>query len=430
MPSGRPPLSRDARLLLIGVASDALGTGLILPFLVIYLHEVRGISVDVVGLLAALPAAVALTLLGPLGVIIDRAGPRRVQMVALVAQGCGAAVLGFADGVPGAVLAMLLLGVGHAAYWPASQALIADILPSELRPRYFGVSFTLLNAGIGLGGIVGAFYLSVDQPERFTQMYLGDALSYLVPFLILAVPLRHTGGPASLRAGAGEPAQGTYTDVLRDRVFRRVLVLVALTSFVGYSQIEAGWTAYARLVGGASTRTIGIAFAVNTAVIVGLQLVVLRHLEGRRRTRVLMLLAAIWAAAWLVLGSSGLVSGAAVAAVLVVASMAVFAFGETLLSPVQSAITNDLAPDHLRGRYNAAGSLAFQLAAITGPAVAGVLIGNALGGVYIGMLVVACVVFAAVARSVEPLLPRRANGLPDAQVGPPEPRLETVPGPT
>jgi hypothetical protein len=34
--------------------------------------------------------------------------------------------------------------------------------------------------------------------------------------------------------------------------------------------------------------------------------------------------------------------------------MAVLALGETLLQPTIAAISNDLSPDHLRVRYNAA----------------------------------------------------------------------------
>ena len=74
------------------------------------------------------------------------------------------------------------------------------------------------------------------------------------------------------------------------------------------------------------------------------------------------------------------------------ACAAVFAFGETLLQPTIPALVNDLAPDHLRGRYNALSSGAFQLAAVIAPPIAGFLIGRALGDVYIGLLVVGCLV--------------------------------------
>src|SRR5262245_29248808 len=99
------PLQRDARLLLWGVAIDAFGTGLTLPLLVVYLHQVRGIPLETVGLLVAVPAAVALVLLAPIGVLIDALGPRRVQMAALVAAAAGALLLSRASDVPSALVA-------------------------------------------------------------------------------------------------------------------------------------------------------------------------------------------------------------------------------------------------------------------------------------------------------------------------------------
>ena len=59
------------------------------------------------------------------------------------------------------------------------------------------------------------------------------------------------------------------------------------------------------------------------------------------------------------------------------ACASVFAFGETLLQPTIPALVNDLAPDHLRGRYNAVSSGSFQLAAVIAPPIAGFLIGHA-----------------------------------------------------
>ena len=395
--------------MLVGVAIDALGVGLVLPFLVIYLHEVRDISLPTVGVLAALPAVVALLLVGPIGIMIDQLGPRRVQLGAVACSALGALTLAAAQGVAAAALAMVLTGVGHAAFWPANQSLVAAVLPSEQRARFFGVSFTLLNAGIGIGGIIGALYVSVDDPSTFTTVYLLDAVSFLGPLLVLAGPLRHVGGPVAVPEHL--PDGGSYREVVGDPVFRRLLVVVFFSAFVGYGQLEAGWTAYSRVVAEVSTRTIGVAFAVNTGVIVLLQLVVLRAIDGRRRTRVLGLLAGIWAVAWLVMGLAGTVPGTTAAAVLVVASIGIFALGETLLSPIAPAITNDLAPEHLRGRYNATGSLAFQVAAVAAPASAGFLIGHDMPVTYVATLLAGSVAFGVLALRMERALPPAANGL-------------------
>jgi MFS family permease len=260
-------------------------------------------------------------------------------------------------------------------------------------------------------------------------VYLADAASFLAPITVLAWPLRHVGnavehtGPdeTTLDVGpAGEvtapPPSTGYLAVLRDPVFRSVLVVTFFSAFVGYAQLEAGWTAYAREVAEASTRVIGFAFAANTAVIVLLQLVVLQRLEGRRRTRALMLMSAIWAVAWTIMGLTGLVPGSLVASIGLVVSLGVFGLGETLLSPVSAAVTNDLAPDHLRGRYNAVSSAVFQVAAVVGPIAAGHLLGWRMPAVFVGMLLLGCLAMVVLLQRVERVIPAHANGLrvPDA----------------
>ena len=203
-----------------------------------------------------------------------------------------------------------------------------------------------------------------------------------------------------------------------------ITVLGFVGSFVGYSQLSTGLPAFARAISEVSTRTLGLAFAANTMVIVLLQLVVLGRIEGRRRTRVIAVMGVCWAVSWLCLGASGLVPGTLGAAILVAACAGVFALGETLLQPTIPALVNDLAPDHLRGRYNAVSSAAFQFAAVIAPPTAGFLIGHAMGEVYIGLLVVGSLLCGAIAIAwVEPQLSPATNGVPSG----PDLPLRTAP---
>ncbi|MGN6332932.1 MAG: MFS transporter [Motilibacteraceae bacterium] len=402
-----PALPRDARVLLVGVAVDALGAGLALPFLVVYLHDVRHLTLSTVGLIAAVPAVVALVLLGPMGVLIDRFGARRVQVVALAAQVVGMLAMSQVRTAPLAFLAQGLVGVGHAAFWPANQALVSTIVPEERRQRYFGLSFSLLNAGIGVGGIAGAAFVTVTHPGTFQLIYVLDGLSFLAPLAILLGPLRHVGNAHAEHHR--EP--GSYREVLADSPFRRALLLSFASSLVGYGMMEAGWTGFARTVGEASTRTIGLAFAGNTAAIVVFQMLVISRIQGRRRTRVMAALGGVWAIAWLVMGLAGLVPGTWLSAVLLVTSLVIFGLGETLLSPVAPALTNSLATDRLRGRYNAAASTAFQVGAIVAPATAGFLLQARLSLLFVVLLLLGCAFLSAVALRLERHLPAAANGL-------------------
>jgi hypothetical protein len=55
-----PQLSRDVWLLQLGGLTNAFGNGIVLPFLIIYLHNVRGLSLGLAGLAAAVNSAAAL----------------------------------------------------------------------------------------------------------------------------------------------------------------------------------------------------------------------------------------------------------------------------------------------------------------------------------------------------------------------------------
>src|SRR5690242_1750575 len=84
-------LPREGKLLLSVVAFEFIGTGLVLPFWVVYLHEMRGYSLDVVGILLAVMSAAGVLAAAPAGKLIDRLGPRAVMIGVLVSAKIGRA---------------------------------------------------------------------------------------------------------------------------------------------------------------------------------------------------------------------------------------------------------------------------------------------------------------------------------------------------
>ncbi len=410
-------LPREGKYLLSVVGVQCIGTGLVLPFWVVYLHEVRGFALDTVGLLMSLLPLAGFLITVPGGILIDRFGPRRALMLCLSMACVGELVMAFATTVPVSALGLSLVGASFGLTWPASQSMVASVVPSEIRQRYFGMNFALLNLGIGIGGIIGGLFADVDRVSTFQTMYVVEAASYLPALVLMLGPLRHAGAPVIVHHEDATPSV-SYLSLLRHRAVLPLVVLSFASAFVGYAQLNAGLPAYARAVSEVSTRALGWAFATNTLVIVLLQLVVLQRIEGHRRTRVVLVMSAVWGVCWLVLAGTSLVPGTVLAAFLLSAAAGVFALGETLLQPTIPAMVNDMAPDHLRGRYNAVTSAGFQLASVAGPPVAGFLVGHHLGSAWIGLLLVSLVGVAIIAvRWVEPSLTPKANGITEASAG-------------
>ncbi len=81
MPSGylrslNPRLPLPVWLLQVGGLMNSFGNGLALPFLVIYLHNVRGFSLGTAGLIVAVSSLAQLTAGVLAGPLIDRVGAR------------------------------------------------------------------------------------------------------------------------------------------------------------------------------------------------------------------------------------------------------------------------------------------------------------------------------------------------------------------
>ncbi len=401
-------LPTEGRWLLSTVAIQTLGRGMTLPFTIIYFHEVRGFDLGLSGALMSLIAITGLIVTGPGGTLIDRYGARRVLLAGLVAMIAGCSLLAFASHPAVAAIAVILIGINFGVSWPGFNALIATVVDGEVRQQYFGVNFALVNLGIGVGGIIGGFFVDVTDPGTFTAIFLIDAASSLIPLALLLGPLRNVRTQSEAEEGAA-PAGG-YREILRRPAVLWLTVLTFLAVFIGYGQMEAGFPAFARQVAEVSTRVVGLSFAVNTAVIVLLQFAVLRFISGRRRTRVMQVMALIWALSWVVLGATGFLPDSLAAAVGVLAFMGVFAFGETMLQPTVPAIYNDLASDSTRGRYNAINSAAFQGGAITGPLAAGLLLGAGLDAWFIAVMVAGALGVGVLAIVLEGVVPASANG--------------------
>src|SRR5205823_12352224 len=90
-----PRLPGDVYVLELGALVNAFGNGVVLPFLLIYLRDVRGIAFGLAGGAAAVQSAAALAsgFLG--GTLSDRLGPKRVLLGALVVMTVAFALMPF-----------------------------------------------------------------------------------------------------------------------------------------------------------------------------------------------------------------------------------------------------------------------------------------------------------------------------------------------
>jgi MFS family permease len=350
-----------------GGLANAFGNGVAYPFTVIYLHNVRGFSLGIAGLVLATNAIVGLGA-GPLaGVVVDRVGARVTLAVSLLLMAIGFGSFPWVTEPWHAFVASAIAGVGNGGFWPSQSALLAGLSPPNRRHAAFALQRVTRNLGIGLGGITGGLIATTSDASSFTVLYMIDAIT----FVAFAVVLSFVPDP-ELPEEAREVA-GRYLDVLRHRVFVAFVGLNVLFVAAGYAQLEL-LPVFAKNEAGVTEKAIGVIFFANTLVIVLAQLPVSKLLEGRRRMRSLAVMTGLWAAAWLAVMMSGALLEAAAAAVAFALAVMVFAVGECFQGPTQGALVADLAPAHLRGRYMAVSTLSWEAGFIIGPAAGGFIL--------------------------------------------------------
>ena len=188
--------------------------------------------------------------------------------------------------------------------------------------------------------------------------------------LFVAVPSMGTVG---LR-----PVEGGWRDVLRDGALLRFAVAGLMMLTFGYGNIDAGLSLCITSSVGLDEHFIGVIVAAHTMVIVAMQPVVIGLIRGRSRTRMLGGVGVLWASSWLLFGAAAAAPATWAAVGVLIVAISVFAIGETLWSPVAPALLNDLAPEHLRGRFNAFQSILWGVSGALGPLITGAFL--AAGG--------------------------------------------------
>ena len=167
-----PQLPRDVWILQAGGLANMFGNGVIGPFLIIYLHNVRGISLGIAGLVVASNSAAGLVSGFVGGALSDRLGPRRVLSAALVLIAVAFALFPLIRAPWQAFGLNVLVGLGSGSFWPSQSTLLSSLTPKERRHAAFAQQRMTMNLGIALGGLVAGAIARTAHPGTFTFLDL------------------------------------------------------------------------------------------------------------------------------------------------------------------------------------------------------------------------------------------------------------------
>ncbi len=254
----RAPGRNAFLFVLVTVAIDMIGFGLIMPVTPTLISELTGLPLERAapwgGYLATVYALLNF-LAGPtIGSISDRFGRRPVLLLAMAALGANFLLMGVAQSILVLFIGRVLSGVAGATMSTAS-AYIADVTEPERRGQAFGLIGAAFGVGFILGPILGGLLGELDTRAPFFAAAALSLLNLLYGAFVL---------PESLPPERRRPfdlARANPLGAFRHfRKLPRVSLLIATLGIFHFSQMlfPVIWAFFTEIRFGWDTRTVGI----------------------------------------------------------------------------------------------------------------------------------------------------------------------------
>lgn len=363
---------------MVATVIDAVGSGLWMPFALLFLVHGQGIALVDAGAALSLGALLGLAS-GPLvGTVMDRTGAASLvvasNLIRLLAFGCYPLVTHGWQ----VTLVSAVVGVGDRMFWTANAPLVHALTTGRQAERVLGTQTIGRFAGAGLGAATLALLPDLDSPLTYHLLAYLNAASFAVAALLMVrLPAGGTG------AGHGDRHRdrrrtGSWRHVLRHR------------GYVGFCATHVAFT-----LASASKYAIlpilvhdvlhgppwvpGVAIGLGTAAIVAGQQPVTRWLVRWSRLRVLIGAALVFAGSFAALAPLTVVPPPAAITLILLASLTM-AVAEAAFAPTATAVAAAAAPPGAEGRSSALFQLSWGAAQVVAPVLLTSLlaVGNAV----------------------------------------------------
>jgi len=371
----RTGLPRPVLVLQGGWALNNFGTGLILPFEIIYLHSGRGFSTATAGLVVATVMGTAAVVTLPSGALLDRFSAKRILIAGSVLNALGYGGLAFVDRPWQGFVCSAVGGAGFGLVGTAGQVLTMTLIPAEQRAASTALRRVAGNFGLGLGATVAGFIVAAAHHDlqAFQSLYLFDAVTFVVFALVVLVWIPDPG-----LADAGSASEGArgLRAVTRDRLLLALIAGNFALVMIGGAFFSDILPPYAEAHTPVGPVGIGVVVFINTFFIVVAQVPATRVVARMRRTHALFATSAVFAVGLLAVLPATVTHSTLVATSVLAGVAIVIAVAECGQFIVLGPLVAEIAPPHLLGRYMSLYQLSFMAGVALGPAVGGVLLGT------------------------------------------------------
>ena len=326
---------------------------MVLVFLNIYLTRYLGLSLlkagNVLGAYGL--GAIAGGYLG--GLLVDKIGIRQVMLASLVLSAVTLIAAAYVTAYVPLLALLFFYGLVSTALFPANDTAMSRFCFGEMRSKGFALRRLAANLGITFGPVIGGFLILVN----YRLLFWVDGLTTLASAVVVALFIKNL--PARVRTAEDQAPRPTRSP-WHDGPFMAFMGLFLVLGLV-FSQLFSTFNLYLNSVYGLRENQIGPLWAVNTILIVVIEMVLIHAVRRRSEMKIIALGTALIGIGF---GLLPLGRGFLFAAMTVI----VWTMGEILTMPLSGTVVASRAGD-ATGRYMGMFSLNFSLSMFLAPLV-------------------------------------------------------------
>ena len=345
---------------------DRLGGGIIFPFLSLYVAQKFNVGMTEVGLIFGVWSASSLvgSMIG--GALADKFGRKAVIIFGLLSSATSGILMGLVTRISAFYFLALVAGIFSEVGHPASQAMVADLLPVKKRAEGFGIIREAANLAITFGPVIGGALAGFSYLLLFIIDAAASTLTALI--FLFAIPetkpeaLEHEQSQSVVKTIAG------YAVVVKDRIFVAFIFATMIILFV-YTQMYSTLSVFLNQVHGVTAQEFGWIMSMNAAMVVLFQFWITKRINIQQPLIMMVLACALY-------GIGFILFGIVRSTLFFYIAMAIVTIGEMVHIPVAQALAAFFAPEDMRGRYMAAYGLGWAIPNTFAPLLAGLVMDN------------------------------------------------------